>query len=238
MINFHPSDRLLENYASAELSSGLALAVATHLDYCPICRQHVEQIEAELAQAHLLDQDSMSELLLAQADNTAEPDSLAGMGNMLDQILQTDISVDEAEQTKAVTQHHLLEVNQQKYSLPRTLKSFYQPDVRWRKLSGVHTNKLGEYDDFRANLLYIEAETHVPKHTHKSLEITVVLAGSLCDEQGQYYPGDFIVLDNSMTHSPATQSEQACLCLTVMDAPVQFTEGAARLLNPFTQLMY
>ncbi|MCU4674281.1 ChrR family anti-sigma-E factor [Catenovulum sp. 2E275] len=223
MINFHPSDKILENFAAANLSAGLALAVATHLDYCPLCRQTVQEYE----RAH-------AESLLAEAPLVVDE----SFDNMLADILNTEPTNINVNFSQQELKSSFIKLEQQKYVLPASLKPFYLKNSRWRKLSGVQTNKLGEYDDFRANLLYIEANTNVPMHTHKSLEITVVLAGTLCDEQGQYYPGDFIVLDNNITHSPATKDGQSCLCLAVMDAPVQFTQGAARLLNPFAHLMY
>ncbi|WAJ69726.1 ChrR family anti-sigma-E factor [Catenovulum adriaticum] len=223
MINFHPSDELLARYARADLSAGLSLAVATHLDYCSICRASVAEFEQAAA-------DDLLELEAASEDMPA-------FDTMLDDILQSE----PPEKTgKAIdkTQTSFIKVNEQKFVLPQTLSHFYSSDGRWRKFGGVHSNKLGAFDDFRSSLIYIEADTQVPKHTHKSLEITIVLAGDLCDEQGHYQPGDFIVLDNNVTHMPTTRPNQSCLCLAVMDAPVQFTQGAARLLNPFASLMY
>lgn len=222
MINFHPSDTLLARYASADLSAGLSLAVATHLDYCPICRASVAEFEQAAA-------DDLLEL---------EPNvDIPAFDSILADILQSE-PPEKSIKTIDKAQPDFINVNDQKFALPQTLSRFYSSDGRWRKFGGVHSSKLGTFDDFRSNLIYIEADTNVPKHTHKSLEITVVLAGDLCDEQGHYQPGDFIVLDGSVTHMPTTRPNQSCLCLAVMDAPLQFTQGAARLLNPFAQLLY
>lgn len=237
MINFHPSDELLACYARAELSAGLSLAVATHLDYCAICRASVAEFE-QVAADELLTPEPEIE---AQAPDTLSLDaSTLGapeLDSMLTDILNTE-PLTHAAKPEQQSPRSFIKVNEQKLVLPNTLYRFYEPRGRWGKMGGVHTHKLGSFDDFRSSLIYIEADTQIPKHTHKGLEVTVVLAGDLCDEQGHYQPGDFIVLDNSVTHMPTTRPNQSCLCLAVMDAPLQFTEGAARLLNPFASLMY
>jgi putative transcriptional regulator len=77
----------------------------------------------------------------------------------------------------------------------------------------------------------------VPEHTHKGKEATLVLDGVFNDEKDEYKDGDFVLLDPSKTHTPETQ-EQDCLTLATLDAPLHFTSGISRLLNPFSSLFF
>ncbi|WP_143870181.1 ChrR family anti-sigma-E factor [Catenovulum sediminis] len=226
MIKFHPSERLLRGFAAGELSSGINLAVATHVEYCQCCSETVAAIEDELAfdLCKLDDEiqspfDDMLTSILSASDETA--------------VLAKDAFTTDKRES-------FVQIDGKKFKLPRTVqrKMERQEGQNWRNLAGIHSSALGDFDEYRASLIYIEPGVQVPMHKHKSIEMTVVLAGSLSDEQGVYKPGDFIVLDNNIEHSPKTQQSQCCLCLTVMDAPIQFTQGISRLLNPIAHLLF
>ncbi len=79
-------------------------------------------------------------------------------------------------------------------------------------------------------VLILAAE--VPLHTHKGLEITLVLAGEMVDEMGRYAAGDLIINTPDHTHTPRNLSDEPCLCLSVLTAPLEFKQGLTRLLNP------
>ena len=53
---------------------------------------------------------------------------------------------------------------------------------------------------------------------------------------GHYVPGDFIRRSSTDKHTPA--SDEGCLCFAVLDRPLTFTSGFARLLNPIQTLMF
>jgi len=82
-------------------------------------------------------------------------------------------------------------------------------------------------------LLKMGAGRKLPAHTHRGYEMTLMLEGAYADHLGEFCPGDFVELDGSVTHQPVIDEAADCICLTVTDAPVRFTEGWARLLNPF-----
>lgn len=46
MINHHPSDATLASYAAGTLPEALGLVTATHLSFCPACREVVALAEA------------------------------------------------------------------------------------------------------------------------------------------------------------------------------------------------
>ncbi|MFI3245974.1 MAG: cupin domain-containing protein, partial [Ferrimonas sp.] len=78
----------------------------------------------------------------------------------------------------------------------------------------------------------------VPAHTHKGRELTLVLHGGFADEQGHYLQGDFIERDQQHQHQPHTDANEDCLVISALDAPLHFTSGLARMLNPLSNLFF
>jgi putative transcriptional regulator len=91
-------------------------------------------------------------------------------------------------------------------------------------------------NEIHTNLLHIEPGGSVPEHTHKGFELTLLLEGSFVDEKGTYVKGDFILLDGNHQHHPV--SEGGCLCYTVANDAMHFTQGINKLLNPIGSFIY
>jgi putative transcriptional regulator len=91
-------------------------------------------------------------------------------------------------------------------------------------------------NEIHTSLLQIQPGGGVPEHTHKGFELTLLLEGSFHDEQGEYVKGDFIMLDASHQHHPI--SEEGCLCYTVANDALRFTQGINKLLNPIAAFIY
>jgi putative transcriptional regulator len=89
---------------------------------------------------------------------------------------------------------------------------------------------------YQLDFIYLEPGGTVPEHDHKGSEFTLVLEGDFCDEQGRYPPGSIIEKQGKEQHTP--YSDTGCLCLAAIDAPLHFTSGMARLLNPFSQFFF
>ena len=53
MIKSHPSEAILYQYASGDLSAAMTLVVGTHVDMCSVCQQTVCEIEHDLCHKHL-----------------------------------------------------------------------------------------------------------------------------------------------------------------------------------------
>ena len=78
-----------------------------------------------------------------------------------------------------------------------------------------------EHGARRATLLRIAAGRAIPKHTHRGLEMTLVLDGAFADEAGQYSSGDVCVADGKIEHQPIAGIAQDCLCLVVASSPIR-----------------
>ena len=126
-------------------------------------------------------------------------------------------------------------MNNKTISLPRVFNQI--PLKSWNKLGDISRSRLDLNEEpLRSSLLNIAPYGEVPNHTHKGFELTLLLDGSFSDEMGKYYPGDFIWLDSEHTHSPKTT--EGCLCYTVSDDALKFTQGLTKLLNPIGGFIY
>lgn len=125
--------------------------------------------------------------------------------------------------------------------LPAILRSYVGPDVealRWRRLmKGVREAVLpvSDGDICRTRLMHIESGRPVVQHSHRGLELTVLLQGAYGDCTGEYHRGDMQVADEEVDHKPVAFGGDDCLCLVVTDAPIRFTGPFGRLLNAFVR---
>ncbi|MBU2279366.1 MAG: ChrR family anti-sigma-E factor [Gammaproteobacteria bacterium] len=227
-VKYHPSLSLLEQYTEGTLEAEVALIVAAHLDFCPHCQQLRHDIEADIGCQ-----------LAQQSAPAADGDEWQ---QMLQQILApADLSTAQdpnvAEATIAPTSTHV-ELGQFKIEIPRSLQRLAAKRKKWLQLGGIATAKLPSSDNNHLSLLLIQSNTEVPLHTHKGLEITLVLAGEMVDEMGKYAAGDLIINTPEHTHTPKNISEEPCLCLSVLTAPLEFKQGLTRLLNPLQRFFY
>lgn len=229
-VKFHPSLSLLEQYTEGTLAAELSLVVAAHLDFCPHCQQLRHDIEADIG-CQLAQQSA------ASADGEE-------WQQMLQQILSPDAattsqgSIETASTiaTETVVTH--IEQGQHRIEIPRSLQRLAAKRKKWLQLGGIATAKLPSGDNNHLSLLLIESNTEVPLHTHKGLEITLVLAGEMVDEMGKYAAGDLIINTPDHTHTPKNISHEPCLCLSVLTAPLEFKQGLTRLLNPLQRFFY
>lgn len=222
MITSHPAEIMLQRYVAGELSAAASLVVAAHLDMCPYCRQLAQEQEEQQAFSALTRPASAGitdmQQMLDNIFNSAPPEK-----NTAPPICDDD---------------HWLFLEGRRFRLPPTLAR-QQSHIRpWSKMPGKlwrATMALGTTENI--SLMYIGTHTSIPEHTHKGSELQLVLQGSFVDEFGSYHDGDLILLDSSHRHTPKTTDED-CLILAVLDAPLHFTSGISRLLNPFSSLFF
>ncbi len=226
-VKFHPSLSLLEQYTEGTLAAELSLVVAAHLDFCPHCQLLRHDIEADIG------------CQLAQQPATNAD------GDEWQQMMQQILSTATAEPTPALTSTASetlvathIEQGQHRIEIPRSLQRLAAKRKKWLHLGGIATAKLPSGADNHLSLLLIESNTEVPLHTHKGLEITLVLSGEMVDEMGKYAAGDLIINTPDHTHTPKNISNEPCLCLSVLTAPLEFKQGLIRLLNPLQRFFY
>ncbi|WP_404399306.1 ChrR family anti-sigma-E factor [Idiomarina seosinensis] len=227
MIKSHPSEELLVNYAAGDLTSAMTLVLGTHIDMCPTCQQTLCEIEEDLCRKHL---DTVVETLTVPTDHY-EGMSKARCDKMLEQIFSSQAK-------PPVRAEELICLEGRRFVLPRTLAHNRGRIGEWTHMVGKLWRapiKVGEKG--QTNLIYMAPGAQVPEHTHKGQEATLVLDGVFNDEQGSYQDGDFILLDAERKHSPHTKDED-CLTLATLNAPLYFTSGVSRLLNPFSSLFF
>ncbi|MDA8962541.1 ChrR family anti-sigma-E factor [Pseudomonadales bacterium] len=238
MNHFHPDIHWLTDYAAGNLPMSQALCISVHISFCSQCKKEVEQLNSlggmiftttnannsdntsELPETH----SNISESLRSQTLSLLSNDELMTGSPGITAVISAN---DEPSNTKA--------------ALPRCLNKLIPngtDQLNWRKLgTAVSVARLAAGDTEREVALHkIKAGGCVGNHDHKGREVTVVLAGSFSDQNGQYLPGDFLVKNSGESHRPIASEDADCICLSVLEAPVKFTGPIARLINPFLRI--
>jgi putative transcriptional regulator len=227
MIKHHPTFSMLQNFVDGDLPASLAAGVAMHAGMCPMCQQKIIQLTEQVAEANF-EESSDLDLFTNDADmKTAELD--------FDDIIGEITASDDVEPMKAASIERSVSFKGTQYVLPNVLRNMsLGKTAQIGKLSRARI--LLDEGEIHTNLLHIGAGGSIPEHTHKGFELTLLLAGTFADEQGEYVQGDFIMLDKRHQHQPAT--ELGCLCYTVANDALHFTQGINKLLNPIGSFIY
>jgi putative transcriptional regulator len=200
-----------------------------HNDMCASCQQKVGQLTEQVAEASF-EQSFHHKMIVNDEENLTEIAEM-DFDDMINQITASD----DVEPTKAFYDERSIDFKGMQYTLPSVLRNIeLGKTAQIGKLSRARLN-LGE-GEIHTNLLHIGPGGSIPEHTHKGFELTLLLAGTFADTQGQYVAGDFIMLDKRHQHQPAT--EHGCLCYTVANDALHFTQGINKLLNPIGAFIY
>ncbi len=210
-VSHHPSDALMLDYAAGTMSPALELAIATHLTFCPHCRNTSRLM------------DSVGGQLLVEAAGTAS--SVLSFDRVMARISVEQVSASAVAEPDRVV-------------FPRALRDALGSDlegVPWKRLGmGAYHYVIPVNDPAAtARLLRIPAGRPVPVHTHKGTELTVVLCGAFSDATGSYGRGDLQEADDTLLHQPHAAPAEDCVCLAVTQEPLRFESWAARLVQPF-----
>jgi len=228
MINYHPDQHLLYLHAQGELPLSMSTAMAAHAELCSHCQQQLDKMTLALSEQYFETQ------ITSQAGDANDNDQLEVL---LNQLLSSTLDSLEPEHCDTVKSHEDINVSikGQHYRLPNVFRK--QINASWQGIGKVSRLRLDTGEPHaRASLLHISANGEIPEHTHKGSELTLLLAGEFSDCYNTYKPGDFMLLDKEHQHSPKTL--EGCLCYTIVDAPLYFTKGISKLLNPIGDLLY
>lgn len=223
----HPGDTLLIDYAGGALGEAVSLAVATHLALCPGCRRQVAEMEA--VGGALLEEiepeavaPSCLEAVLARLDEPAPPPPLPPRAP------------------------HPSRPHPSRSSgtplIPEPLRRYVGDDLSrlpWKTLMrGMDCAEIPLFGRSNgrahARLMRMKGGVGPPHHTHRGIELTLVLDGGFTDVLGQFGRGDLSVADGSVRHRPVAD-EEGCLCLAVTDGLLRFTGALGLILNPFVK---
>ena len=211
-IKHHLSDDLLMAYASGNLAEGFSIAVAAHVSMCDHCRCRLESYNA--VGGALLERD---------IDNPVDQDAFS-------KTLERIKSTQQVMQAKA----------KQSSDFPEPLTDYVGHrlhDIKWQPLGmGVKQAVLETSEDATARLLYIPAGAQMPDHSHRGLELTLVLDGAFADENDYFAKGDVEIADCSTNHTPVAMDGKPCICLAVTEAPLKFRKMFHRLIQPLMRI--
>jgi putative transcriptional regulator len=235
MIKHHPKFELLQSFVNGELPASLSAGITIHTDMCPACQQIVTQLTEQLSYASF-EEDSFDEFTVNKPNTVVNTEvSVEAIDDFnFEQMIASitdsnDIDIIEPKVEKNIT------FKKKVYALPPVLNNMVLgKTANIGKLARARI-QLDE-DEIHTSLLHIEPGGSVPEHTHKGFELTVLVEGTFSDEKGDYVAGDFIMLDKQHQHHPV--SEKGCLCFTVANDSLHFTQGINKLLNPIGAFIY
>jgi putative transcriptional regulator len=113
----------------------------------------------------------------------------------------------------------------------RSLVGFDVDNVPWKtKLPGFKEYSV-DIDGCEVSLMWIKAGRALPAHTHKGMELTLILDGAFNDNRGRFGPGDISVADETIDHRPVAEKDRPCIAFSVLDAPVKLTGSFRQLIG-------
>ncbi|MFT5542413.1 MAG: putative transcriptional regulator [Glaciecola sp.] len=221
MIKFHPNNQQLSEFSSGVMSPTESLIVSAHCDMCVQCSRKIS----------LYTESNTNEAFNDSPDAEAEH----AFGSMLFDITsqQIDKGIAREPSTK------VLELDGRQFTLPSSLNRFAASIGNWSHLVGkIWQAPVNIGGDTVANFIFMEKGGSVPEHTHRGTEMTLVVNGEFSDGLADYDSGDFMVMDEKHVHTPVATSDEGCLVFSIVDKPLHFTSGWARLINPFSHLFF
>lgn len=249
MSHSHPDIHWLTEYAAGNLPLSQALCISVHLNFCPQCRQEIEQLNSLGATIFSGSASNDFESIAATHEQShspsaseAIPDTLRskvlGLIEEQENPVQSPYTAMPAHIATSVAAN---EAANQDSTLPGCLDKLTPEglsQLHWKKLStSLSVARLSAGDTEREVALHrIKAGGGVANHDHKGREVTVVLTGSFSDQHGLYQPGDFLVKEPGESHQPKASAHSECICLSVLEAPVKFTGPVTRMINPFLRI--
>ena len=223
-VKLHPSTELLNRFVQGELVTGKSVVVSAHMELCESCSAKAEELQA-LAVSSWIDPGSA-----LQPDQSSEAD----YSNMVAGIVKSPQI--KSEQIEALVEVDI-DILNHSIKLPKVLAKAVLQGLKWKKVAGgISEAQLFLDSETLCEFIYMAPGCQVPLHTHQGSESTLVLDGSFEDELGEYKTSDFIIRDAQHNHRP--HSREGCLCFAVLDSPLKFTEGLARLMNPVNRYKF
>jgi len=220
----HPSVELLTQFVQGELATGKSVVVSAHVELCTSCSEKAEELQA-LAASSWADQDNtLHSNQSSEVDYSNMAAGIVKLPQIKSELIGDLVDVD-------------IDVLSHSIKLPKVLAKAASQGLEWKKVAGgISEAQLFLDNETLCEFIYMAPGCKAPVHTHLGSESTLVLDGNFEDELGEYNVSDFIIRDSQDIHQPL--SEKGCLCFAVLDSPLKFTDGLARLMNPINRYKF
>ncbi len=217
LVNHHPDSERLTAFSAGSMPLSQALCVSAHLEMCPDCR-------ADLDSLNKLGSHVFNQMKPSRVSNDLKQSVFKQLNDT-----QTHDPVSNSPARN--------ETGRVASGVPKCLFQFIDDDYdsldwHWVSPSIRQANLCVDGNGAHVALLRIKPGGKASHHTHMGEEITMVLKGAFSDESGIFQQGDFVVRGSNDKHRPIATKDSECICLTVLDAPIQFTGYFSRWLNP------
>jgi putative transcriptional regulator len=214
---YHPDTLTINAFAAGTIDTAEGLCIASHVQQCAECKHQLNQLET-VGESFFM---QPSQVLIAKG---AKEGALK--------------AIRQAKQVKPAPRTPTTSS-----SVPKVLYKWIPngyDELDWQTITreistfDLTKNKKGT----KVSLLKVKAGAHMPHHRHSGKEITVILQGSFSDEDGIYSEGDYLVRETHENHSPIASKDKDCICLTLLDGPIELTGFFSKLLNPILRLKH
>ncbi|MBB5661849.1 putative transcriptional regulator [Rhizobium leguminosarum] len=213
MIEHHLDYDMLQQYAAGTLAEGWSVAVATHLALCPACRSKLSVLES--VGGYFIDNETAD---LSEVSQSWE-------------ILKAKIEAGQIDKVVPIKKRSSSDT-----TYPEPLKTYIDAagGLKWRQFGRSAAQMMIPTGDetTTVRLLKIPAGQPVPEHSHRGVELTLVLDGSFSDEVSTFARGDIEMADDGLMHQPKADADRDCICLAVTEAPLRFKSRFLRLIQP------
>ena len=211
MIHHHPGGATLISYVSGALPVAIAGLVACHATLCAECQAKIRQLK--IVGALLLESieaEPMADAEIARATNRftqRDPLPQARAAHPSDPVLPAPLA-------------HYLGMTGDEIPWKTLVKGLQQYKVKLPKAAG------------EIRLLKARPGMRLLKHSHRGMELTMVLKGAYRDETGEFHRGDLSDLDEDIEHQPKVLSGDECICVIASERPARYSDLIPRLLQP------
>jgi putative transcriptional regulator len=211
-IHHHLDDATILAYAAGTLDEALSAVAASHVTWCPQCRDAVRKAEA------------MGGAFFRDIDGSPVSDDCRS---------RTMALLDQATLHRFPNPPRI--ASDMPEPLSRLLGGMRIADIPWRtKVPGVamYDIKLSSAAKGHLWMMRIAPGKAMPEHGHGGEELTMILSGAYADEIGHFARGDVADLDEDIEHRPVVDADCPCICLVATEAPTRFKSVFARMMQP------
>ena len=219
-IRSHPDPSILICYASGTLNTAISGVVACHVSMCDQCAADMQKLE------------TIGGIMLDGTEGVQSAKPKYG-----------------AEEIQSFESGHAL-FDAQAMQAPRDIGDPVMPyplarylgmtidDIPWKKLpKGIKQYWVNLPDGAGSmRLLKVPPGTQLLEHSHRGMELTIILKGIYSDHTGDYRRGEVTEMQEGLVHQPRITSEEECICVVACEQPSRYTQWYARLLRPILDL--